>query len=58
LTFFNAIGILVISKHNSFRVLFDEILLPYILFEKYSDILALQMISQGNQHCANFVSAQ
>jgi len=29
------------------------ILLPYILFEKYINILALEMASSGNQHCAN-----
>jgi len=30
-------------------------LLPYILFEKYIYILALEMASQGNQHCANCI---
>jgi len=28
-------------------------LLAYILFEKYIYILALEMASAGNQHCAN-----
>jgi len=39
--------ILVISNHFSFRVLFDEIV-PNILFEKYTYILALDMASPGN----------
>jgi len=30
-------------------------LLPYILFEKYIYILALEMAGQGNQHCANCI---
>jgi len=30
-------------------------LLPYILFEKYIYILALEMASPGNQHCANCI---
>jgi len=51
--FFKAvISILVISNHTSFRVLFEK-MLPYILFEKYIYILALEMASPGNQHCAN-----
>ena len=33
-------------------------LLPYILFEKCIDILALQMASPGNRHCANCVGAR
>ena len=28
-------------------------LLPYILFEKYIYILALEIASPGNRHCAN-----
>jgi len=28
-------------------------MLSYILFEKYIFILALEMASPGNQHCAN-----
>jgi len=43
------ISILLILNHNSFRVL------PYILFEKYVYILALEMASPGNQHCANCI---
>jgi len=31
------------------------ILLPYILFEKYINILALEMASPGNQHRANCI---
>ena len=30
-------------------------LLPYILFEKYSYILALKMASPGNQHCVSCI---
>jgi len=30
-------------------------LLPYILFQKYIYILALEMASPGNQHCANCI---
>jgi len=30
-------------------------LLSYILFEKYIYILALEMASPGNQHCANCI---
>jgi len=29
--------------------------LPHILFEKYMNILALEMASQGNRHCANCI---
>jgi len=32
-------------------------LLPYILFEKYIYILALEMASPGNRHCANCIGA-
>jgi len=32
-------------------------LLPYILFEKYIYILALEMASPGNQHCASCIGA-
>jgi len=49
-----AIRILVISNHNSFRVLFDKIA---SVFEKYIYILALEMASPGNQHCANCIGA-
>jgi len=30
-------------------------LLPYILFEKYINILELEMASPGNLHCANCI---
>jgi len=40
---------------NSFRVLFEKKLLPYILFQKCVYILALEMASPGNQHCANYI---
>jgi len=39
-------------------VLFDKIASVYILFEKYIDILALEMASPGNRHCVDIVSAQ
>ena len=32
-------------------------LLPCILFEKYINILALEMASPGNQHCANCIGS-
>jgi len=32
-------------------------LLPNILFEKYINILALEMASAGNRHCANCIGA-
>ena len=32
-------------------------LLPYVLFEKYTNILALEMASPGNRHCANCIGA-
>jgi len=51
-----AINILLISNLNSFPVLFDKIACAYILFEKYSYILALEMASQGHQHCADCVT--
>jgi len=41
---------------NSFRVLFDKIA-SYILFEIYINILALEMASPGNRHCANCIGA-
>jgi len=52
--FFKAISILLISNYNSFRVCLVK-LLPYILFEKYIYILAIQMASPGKQHCANYI---
>jgi len=49
-----AISILVISNRGSFRELFDKTASVYIAFEKkYIYILALEMASPGNRHCAN-----
>jgi len=54
--FKTAISILLISNHNSFRVLFDKIAsVPYMLFEKYIYILALEMASPEKQHCATSI---
>jgi len=37
-------------------VLFDKIVsVCFILFEKYINILALEMVSPGNQNCANCI---
>jgi len=36
--------------------LFDKILLSCILFEKYINILALEMASRGKRHCASCIS--
>jgi len=36
-------------------VLFDEIAFPYILFEKYINILALDMASPEIRNCANYI---
>ena len=56
--FLNAIrwiSILVISSHNSFRVLFDKI--ASVLFEKYIYFWHWkETASPGNQHCANCFS--
>ena len=45
-----AISILVISNRNSFRVLSDKIATVYFIY-----ILALEMASLGNQHCASCI---
>jgi len=51
-----AISILVISNHNSFRVLlFDKIVSVYFISEICFFILALEMASPWNQHCANCI---
>jgi len=42
---------LLISDHNSFRVLFDRI----FYLKKYIYYLALEMASPGNQHCASCI---
>ena len=52
--FKTAIGSLVISNHNGSRVLFDKTASEY-LFEKYIYILALEMASPVNQHCASCI---
>jgi len=56
-----AIGILLISNHNSFRVLFDKKkLLPYVLFRKYRPIyiLALEFMASRGTSTVPIVSAQ
>ena len=60
-----AIRIMVISNHNSFRVLFDKIASVYFIGKIYIlyiifilcfiYILALEMVSPGNQHCVNCI---
>ena len=52
--FKTAIGSLVISNHNGSRVLFYKTASEY-LFEKYIYILALEMSSPVNQHCASCI---
>jgi len=36
-------------------VLFDKIASVYVLFGKYINILAFEMASPGNRHCANCI---
>ena len=56
LFFKTAVGILLISNHSSLRVLFDKIASVYILVEKiYICILALEMASPENRHCASCI---
>jgi len=43
LFFKTAVSILVVSNHNSFRVLFDKIASVYFIWKKYIHILALEM---------------
>ena len=52
-----AISILVISSHNTFRVLFDIIASVYFIWEKYINILSLEMDSPGNRGTVPIVSA-
>jgi len=52
-----AISILVISNHNSFRGLFDKTASVFFKYEKYTDILAMEMGSQGTVS-AHFRSLQ
>ena len=42
---YTAVSILVVSNHNSFRVLFGKIASLYF-FEKYINILALEILAQ------------
>jgi len=53
--FWTAISILLISNHNSFRVLFDKTASVYFIWEIYTSILALGMASPGNRHCASCI---
>jgi len=46
---------LLISNHNSFRVLFDKIVSVYFIWKKYIYTLAFDIASPGNQHCANCI---
>ena len=41
--------------HNSFRVLLDKIASTYFIWKKYIYILALDMESQGDQHCTSCI---
>jgi len=52
--FKTAISILLISSHNSFGVLFGKIASVCFICIY---ILALEMASPGNQHCANCIGA-
>ena len=56
INFLIAVSILLISNHNSLRVLFDKIAsVAYILFEKYIYISVLKMACPENQHCASCI---
>jgi len=46
---------LVISNHESFRVLFDKIASVFYLKKKSVNILASEMASPKNRHCANCI---
>ena len=46
---------MLISNHNSFRVLFDKIVSVYFIWKKYIYTLAFDIASPGNQHCANCI---
>ena len=52
---YNAIGILVTSNHNSFRVLFDIIALVHFMWKIC--YLQWELTSPGNQHCASCIDA-
>jgi len=47
-------NILVISNRNSFRVLFHKTASVYFT-RKNTNILALEMASPGNRHCASCI---
>ena len=54
--FKTAISILLISNHNSFRVLFDKISFGIFFWIFTLIFLVLEMASlSGNQHCANCI---
>ena len=55
--FLNCISILIISNHKSFHMLFDKIASEFFLCEKYINILAFEMASPGNRHCADCIGA-
>jgi len=46
---------LLISNHNSFRVLFDDTAFAYFICKKYIYMLAVKTASPGNRHCANYI---
>ena len=56
LIFKTAISVCVISTVTVSECCLMK-LLPYILSEKYIHILALEMASPGNRHCANCIGA-
>jgi len=51
-------SILVTSNYNTVSECCLIKLLPYILFEKYICILALEMASPGDQHCADCIGTR
>jgi len=53
--FLTAVIILVISNHNSFQVLFDEIAYVYFTWKIYIYILAMEMATRGYQHFASCI---
>ena len=54
--FLTAISILVISNHDSFRLLFGKIASVCLIWKIYIYILALEMAaSPKNQHCASSI---
>jgi len=50
-----AMSFLLISNRNNFRVLFVTKNCFRIFYWKYIFILALKLVSPGNQHCANCI---